>query len=956
MTRPAGSARRIPVTGSSRWGERGAPQPLLWLVVFALVVAIPGAHPSQVAAAEVSTTFIAEADAQVTESAPNANHAAAPLRADGGVDPDVESHLQFAVSGVTGQVIEATLRIYASTGTVDGPAVYKTSAAWSETSITWNNRPAKVGGPVDDVAGIAAASWVEYDVTSLVTGNGTVAVALATASSDGVDFHAREGAQKPQVVVRTSTTPPDTVAPRPPTDVAASSTSATEVVLSWTAAIDETGVTGYEIHRNGVLLAAIAPATSYTDRSTWSSTSFSYRLRARDAAGNWSSLSAAATVTTPAGADPTLVAAGDIATCGQPGHAATAALLDSIPGVVATLGDMAYPNGTAAEFRDCYGPTWGRHLARTRPAPGNHEYNTAGASGYYDYFGAAAGDRTKGYYSYEVGAWHVVVLNSSCAAVSGCQAGSPQEQWLRADLAAHPASCTLAYWHHPLFSTGFHGPHAFMRPMYQALYDAGAELVLSGHEHTYERFAPQTPAGIADSPFGIRQFVVGTGGRDSHRTVPTGGGNSQIANAVTYGVLRLELGSASYTWTFVPEAGKTFTDSGTGSCHAPPNSGPTTHTLSGTVTAGGTGLPGARIYVFDATTAAYVANTLTAAGGTYSLNLPQGSYKLWIETNEPGYPDQSHGPDGTFANATVINLSANRTANVALAAAAVNHTLSGTVTAGGTGLPGARIYVFDATTAAYVANTLTAAGGTYSLNLPQGSYKLWIETNEPGYPDQSHGPDGTFANATVINLSANRTANVALAAAVNHTLSGTVTAGGTGLPGARIYVFDATTAAYVANTLTAAGGTYSLNLPQGSYKLWIETNEPGYPDQSHGPDGTFANATVINLSANRTANVVLAAAVNHTLSGTVTAGGTGLPGARIYVFDATTAAYVANTLTAAGGTYSLNLPQGSYKLWIETNEPGYPDQSHGPDGTFANATVINLSANRTANVVLAASP
>ena len=141
---------------------------------------------------------------------------------------------------------------------------------------------------------------------------------------------------------------------------------------------------------------------------------------------------AAATAMTPGADEMTLVAAGDIATCGQPGHAATAALLDTIPGVVATLGDMAYPDGTAAEFRDCYGPTWGRHLARTRPSPGNHEYQTAGASGYYGYFGAAAGDPTKGYYSYDVGAWHVVVLNSNCAVVSGCQAGCAQEQWLRA--------------------------------------------------------------------------------------------------------------------------------------------------------------------------------------------------------------------------------------------------------------------------------------------------------------------------------------------------------------------------------------------------------------------------------------------------------------------------------------------------------------------------------------------
>lgn len=266
-------------------------------------------------------------------------------------------------------------------------------------------------------------------------------------------------------------------------------------------------------------------------------------------------------------ADPVLLAAGDIADCVSTGDEATAALLAANPGTVAPLGDLVYPSGTPAQFTDCYGPSWGVFKARTRPAVGNHEYLTTGAAGYFGYFGALAGDPTKGYYSYNLGRWHIVVLNSNCAKVGGCGAGSPQLSWLRVDLAANPADCTLAYWHHPLFTSG--SPHTGatnMRPLYQALYDANAEVVLSGHNHNYERFAPQDPAGNADPDRGIREFVVGTGG-ESHYASGTPVPNSQVRNHDTFGVLKLTLHDVSYTWQFLPVAGKTFTDSGSTSCH-----------------------------------------------------------------------------------------------------------------------------------------------------------------------------------------------------------------------------------------------------------------------------------------------------------------------------------------------------------------------------------------------------
>jgi hypothetical protein len=263
-----------------------------------------------------------------------------------------------------------------------------------------------------------------------------------------------------------------------------------------------------------------------------------------------------------------LVGAGDIADCSLSGDEATAKLLDGISGTVFTLGDDAYPNGSATDFANCYGPTWGRHKARTMPAPGNHEYQTAGAAGYFGYFGSAAGDPTQGYYSYNLGDWHIVVLNSNsdCTTIS-CSASSAQVQWLVADLAANPKTCTLAYWHHPRFNSGSgHGNDLNVAPFWTALYNAGADVILNGHEHVYERFAPQTPNAVA-SAAGIRQFTVGTGGASEYAFKPTPEPNSEVRNDKTQGVLKLTLNATSYDWQFIPVAGATFTDSGSASCH-----------------------------------------------------------------------------------------------------------------------------------------------------------------------------------------------------------------------------------------------------------------------------------------------------------------------------------------------------------------------------------------------------
>jgi calcineurin-like phosphoesterase family protein len=254
------------------------------------------------------------------------------------------------------------------------------------------------------------------------------------------------------------------------------------------------------------------------------------------------------------------VGAGDIAQCGPGGNpAATASLLDSIPGTVFALGDNAYPSGSAEDYLRCYEPTWGRFRGRTRPVAGNHDYDTPSGQGYYDYFSGNAGPPGIGYYSFELGNWHAVALNSNIAV----GASSAQAAWLRADLASHSSQCTIAYWHFPLFSSSEHGNNPQMRDFWRILYDAGADVVMAGHDHVYERFAPQDPDGLPDPQRGIREFVVGTGGAPPYAFVDVKP-NSEVRLS-NRGVLRLALKAGGYDWTFIPISG--FGDAGSGTCH-----------------------------------------------------------------------------------------------------------------------------------------------------------------------------------------------------------------------------------------------------------------------------------------------------------------------------------------------------------------------------------------------------
>jgi len=415
--------------------------------------------------------------------------------------PGEESYIRFTVSGVTGTIQNATLRLFVTNGSSNGPSIYGTDDTWAETGITWNNRPAPTTGAIANLGAATASTWAEYNLTAYVTGDGTYSFVFLPDSSDGIRFDAREGSSPPQLILTFASGPTST-----PTNTATPGPS---------------------------------PTPTHTPTPT----------------------------NTPSSDSVVFVGAGDIADCSGAQDEETARLLDNIPGTVYTVGDNAYPNGTISDYNNCYGPTWGRHKARTFPAVGDNEYNSSStASGYFTYFGAAAGDPTKGYYSYDMGNWHIIVLNSNCSNVGGCDSNSAQGQWLQADLAANPRACTLAIFHEPLFSSS--GGDTGLRDFWVPLYQAGADIVLGGHRHNYERFALQNPNGVADPGRGIREFVVGTGGR-SHSSFGSTASNSEVRNNTAYGVLKLTLHPTSYDWQFIPIAGQTFTDSGSALCVTP---------------------------------------------------------------------------------------------------------------------------------------------------------------------------------------------------------------------------------------------------------------------------------------------------------------------------------------------------------------------------------------------------
>ena len=416
-------------------------------------------------------TFIADADAWVDESNRDENNGEDVELQSDGEDESAESLLRFRVTGIEGTVQNAILRVHATGGSRNGPTVYLSDPDWEESEVTWETRPERQGGALDNKDRIPGDTWVEYNVTSQVTQDGTFSFVFVADSGDGTVFSSREGAFPPELVITVG----GSMAPTP-------------------------------------------------------------------------TLQASAEI---------LVGAGDISMCDNDNDELTAQLLDNIPGTVFTTGDNAYPDGTYQQFIECYDPTWGRHKDRTRPVPGNHEYLTDGAAGYFEYF-----ENIPPYYAYDLGSWRIYALNSEIDVTEE----SEQVQWLLEDLAANPRQCVLAYWHEPRWSSGrAHGSSRSMQTLWRTMYEAGAELVLNGHEHSYERFAPMNARGEPD-PQGLREIVVGTGGRSTYNFDPPLPA-SEVRDNTGYGVLKLTLYDGGYDWEFIPAAGTTFTDSGSDQCH-----------------------------------------------------------------------------------------------------------------------------------------------------------------------------------------------------------------------------------------------------------------------------------------------------------------------------------------------------------------------------------------------------
>jgi hypothetical protein len=634
-------------------------------------------------------TFPAVADSYVNSSSPSSNFGTAKTVISD-TSPLEQSFYKFTVSGLSGTVTSAKLHVYAADATTNGPTVFATTSSWTETGLTWANKPATVGSASDDKGAVTLGTFIDYDVTPLVSADGTYSFTTVAQSSDGLSIASREATdttQRPVLIITTSgsgggdTTPPDTTITNAPsgtvtTGSASISFTSSEPGSAFNCSLDAaayapcispatyTGL-GNGLHSFSVratdpagnpdptpataswtvsipasapvnsVLPSISGATSQgsmlvADPGTWtnSPTGFLYQWRrcnatgascvdiasatgtgylttatdvgstlrvnvtASNAGGSATATSNATPKIVAATADPVIAAAGDIAcdphdtkfnagngtnsTCRQK---ATGALLGSLGNLSAILplGDVQYDCSPVDEYAQSFTPAWGAYKSLIRPAAGNHEYRvnpdefglndcSTTAAGYYAYFGAAAGDPTKGYYSYDIGTWHMIALNANCTFIP-CKAASAQETWLKADLAAHHNMCTLAYYHQSRFSSGGSGNLSAYAPFWTDLYNGGADVVLSAHDHDYERFAPQDPAENADPTRGIREFIVGTGGR-SHSGFQTIMPNSEVRDSTAYGVLTMTLHPSGYDFRFVPEAGKTFTDSGSGSCHA----------------------------------------------------------------------------------------------------------------------------------------------------------------------------------------------------------------------------------------------------------------------------------------------------------------------------------------------------------------------------------------------------
>ncbi len=544
------------------------------VILGCLLAALGSADLIDTTSAATSMTITPAADAYVDSSSPTRNFGTSTqIRVDG--SPIVRSFLRFNVQGLTGPVASATLRVYANSSQSTGYAVYQVANnTWGETTINYGNAPA-LGASIGSSGPVTSGAWTSVNVTSYITGNGTWSLALGTSSATALSLASREsGANAPQLVILFSSVATPTNTSTPVSATATNTSAPTNTPISTLTSTPLPTFTSTPVSATATNTLAPTSIPTSTPLPTFTPTPVSVPTP---------------TATAFSGSDPVIVTAGDIA-C-DPGSSKfnggngdsqncrmlyTSNLILGInPAAVLALGDNQYYCGGYAAFQQSYDLSWGRAFAITHPAVGNHEYLTSGgtgcdstntgAAGYFKYFGAAAGSPGQGYYSFDIGAWHLIALNSNCSSAGGCGSTSPQGQWLKADLAAHPNTCTLAFWHIPVWSSGGRAS-SNMKILTQILYDNNADVVLTAHDHTYERFAPQNPLGQLDTARGIRAFVVGTGGAN-HTSFTTIFPNSQVRNSTTFGLLKLTLHASSYDWQFVPEPGATFTDSGSTACH-----------------------------------------------------------------------------------------------------------------------------------------------------------------------------------------------------------------------------------------------------------------------------------------------------------------------------------------------------------------------------------------------------
>jgi acid phosphatase type 7 len=458
--------------------------------------------------------------------------------------------LKFTVSGIgTRSVLSAKLRLYCVDGSPFGGEFHRVAdTSWSETTVNWNNAPTADVSSVATLARVVASTWYEVDVTSLVTEDGTFSLRALSTSTDGAYYSSKEGTTgfAPQLVITTSASMSiGTVNPTNISTLTSTTTSIPTAGQTNTFTPSPTATAAPTQIPTNTLAPVITPIASSTSPTTES--------------------------------DPVIMAAGDFicdslttssTACQQ--MAASQVVVDQMPDAALILGDLCHTPSTNC-FENYYAPSWGRLFPISHPITGNHEYLAAGAIYYFDYWNGVgnadgpAGNRSQGYYSYDIGSWHMIALNSQCSQAGGCNAGSPQYTWLQQELQNHTNTCTLAYYHIPVFSSGGRANNN-MKQIYTLLYNNNVEVVLNGHDHIYERFGPQDPNGLADPLRGIREFIVGTGGAN-HTSIATIQPNSEVRNVDTFGALKFTLHPDGYDWQFMPVPGKSFTDSGTAFCH-----------------------------------------------------------------------------------------------------------------------------------------------------------------------------------------------------------------------------------------------------------------------------------------------------------------------------------------------------------------------------------------------------